>query len=190
MAGIQVRDMRRRDFFMCDNAIIDTYGRRLGPYALSVYVALLRHADQRTQSCYPSHKTLADKLGMSRDSVMRAIDTLKKAKLISVKHRKDKAGDAASNLYLIREVVAHSDHLDADSDHGSRSQPPPVVVHSDTNKTQLDKTHQQEHDGLLSHEGDEAAATTVEYEEGEAEAADPEADWKRAYDALYGRPYP
>ena len=153
MAGFQVRDMRHRDFFWCDNVIIDRYGRKLGPYGLAVYMGLLRHADQRTQTCFPSHKTLADELGMSKDSVMRAIETLKKAKLIGVRHRKSSAGDAASNLYFIREVVAHSDHLDAGSNDGSRSQRPRVAAHSDTNKTHLDKTHEQDlenNDGLLS----------------------------------------
>jgi DNA-binding transcriptional MocR family regulator len=160
MARVQVRDLRRRDYFTCDNVIIDKYARKLGPYALSVYMGLLRHADQQTQSCFPSLQTLADKLGMSKDSVIRAVEVLKKAKLISVRHRKSSAGDPATNLYFIREVVAHSDHLAADSDHGGRPQRLGVAAHSDANKTQVDNTHQQDSGNnapALTH--DDATAT-------------------------------
>jgi hypothetical protein len=103
---MQIRDARPRHFFWCDNVIIDHYASRLGPYALAVYMALLRHADQRTQSCFPSLKTLATELGMGKDSVIKALEALKKAKLISVKHRRSSAGDTASNLYLIRGLSA------------------------------------------------------------------------------------
>jgi hypothetical protein len=132
---MQIRDSRPRQFFWCDNVIIDHYARRLGPYALAVYMALLRHADSHTQSCFPSLHTLATELGMGKSLVIKAIEVLKTAKLISVKHRTTKAGDAASNLYLIRGVVSHADH-------GGSPRRPRVVSHTDTNKTQLEQHSQ------------------------------------------------
>jgi Helix-turn-helix domain len=151
MAQHQVHDRRKQNFFMCDNVIIDQYARQLGPYALAVYMALLRHAD-RQNNCFPSLKYLADELAMGKDSVIKAIATLKEHKLISVKHRTDKAGDAAPNLYFIREVVGHTDHLVDDTDNRSRPDRQRVVGHADTKKTQFNKTHQEEgnhrdHDG-------------------------------------------
>jgi hypothetical protein len=136
---MQIRDSRPRNFFWCDNVIIDDYARRLGPYALAVYMALLRHADQRSQSCFPSLRTLATELGMGKDSVIKALEALKKAKLISVKYRTSSAGDAASNLYVIRGVVGHTDHVVDDTDHGGRPHRPRVVAEIDSNKTQLER---------------------------------------------------
>jgi hypothetical protein len=98
------------------------------------------------------------------------------AKLISVRHRKSSAGDAAPNLYFIRDVVGHSDYLADDTDNGSRPHRPQVVGHIDTNKTQFDKTHQQ----------DSANNAPVLSHSEEAKPA-PEADWRHRYDALYGR---
>jgi hypothetical protein len=147
MPRSRVIDDRRVQFFMCDNAIIDDYAADLGPYALAVYVALLRYAGRKDE-CFPSLKTLGDQLGMGKDSVIKAIDTLKRKQLISVKHRRDKAGDAASNLYFIREVVGHTDNLVGDIDNGSRPHRQRVVGHTDTKNIQLKKTHQEE-DGAV-----------------------------------------
>jgi hypothetical protein len=150
MAQMQVRDGRPKNFFWCDNIVIDKYARQLGPYALSVYMAMLRHADNRTQSCFPSLKTLAEELGMGKDSVIKAIGALKKAKLISVKHRLSKAGDATSNLYFIRGVVDHTDHLVDDTDHGRRPHRQRVVGHVDTNKTQVEQDLSDKGEALIA----------------------------------------
>jgi hypothetical protein len=144
MARTQIRDIRQRHFFWCDNIIIDTYARRLGPYALAVYMGLLRHADQGTQSCFPSLKTLADELGMTKDSVIKSVEALKKAKLVSVKHRKSSAGDPASNLYLLRGVVDYVDYPVDHVDYRSRPRRLGVVDHVDPNNTQLNNTHEQD----------------------------------------------
>jgi hypothetical protein len=135
---MQIRDSRPRNFFWCDNVIIDQYARQIGPYALAVYLALARHADGRTQSCYPSYATLAEELAMSRDSVRRAIKTLLQHQLIGRKRRTSKDGDPASNLYFLLGVGANSTHLGAHSTHGRCSQHPGVGADTAPNKTQLE----------------------------------------------------
>jgi hypothetical protein len=155
MAGHQVIDKRRHDFFMCDNAIIDTYAQTLGPYALSVYVALLRYAGQK-DTCFPSLKTLGEQLGMGKNSVVKAIAALKKANLISVKHRREKAGDAASNLYYIRQVVCDTNHPVPETNNGGLPDKPRVVCHVNTKNTQVKHTHQEEEAGRDRDEAQDA----------------------------------
>jgi Helix-turn-helix domain len=134
MSGHQVIDKRRRDFFMCDNAIIDTYAPILGPYALAVYVAMLRYAGQK-DTCFPSLKLLGKQLGMGKNSVVKAIAALKEAKLVTVKHRTDKAGDAASNLYFIRQVVCQTNNPVPETTHGGLPDNPRVGPHANTKHT-------------------------------------------------------
>jgi Helix-turn-helix domain len=115
---LRIRDIRARPFFWCDNTIIDQYARLLGPYALAVYVALVRHADSRTQSCYPSYATLAEELAISRNSVRQAVKTLLKYKLIARKRRRSPDGDPASNLYFLLGVGRQMTHLGHQMTHG------------------------------------------------------------------------
>jgi hypothetical protein len=136
---MRLRDARPRNFFWCDNIIIDQYARHLGPYALAVYVALVRHADSRTQTCYPSYATLAEELAISRDSVRRAVKTLLQYKLIGRKRRQSPDGDPASNLYFLLGVGAHSTHLGAHSTQGRGSQHRGVGAQAAPNKTPLEQ---------------------------------------------------
>ena len=100
---IEVRDCRKRDFFLLDNVIIDHYASIIGPYPILVYVSLCRHADSSTRESYPSHEFLAKELRVSRATVKRAISTLIAHRLIGRKHRRSKSGDPDTNIYIILE---------------------------------------------------------------------------------------
>jgi hypothetical protein len=136
---MRLRDARPRNFFWCDNIIIDQYARHLGPYALAVYVALVRHADSRTQTCYPSYATLAEELAISRNSVRRAIKTLLQDKLIGKKRRQSPDGDPASNLYFLLGVGPHRTHLGPQGTHGRSYRDLGVGPQEAPNKTPLEQ---------------------------------------------------
>jgi hypothetical protein len=87
-----------------DNAVIKQYSTDLGPYRLAIYMALLTFVHGRSQTCFPSHATLARLTGMSRRQVIRAVDTLLKAGLIRVTARRSSQGKS-SNLYEILDVA-------------------------------------------------------------------------------------
>lgn len=78
-----VRDMRT-DYFQVDNVFVDVYARQCGIYAAGVYSALCRHANH-SQTCFPSHRLIGEKMGISRSQVIRGIEILEYYNIIRVK---------------------------------------------------------------------------------------------------------
>lgn len=100
-ASPEVRDKRQKGWSWFNDVLIDHYAKIVGPAAIVVYMALVRHADATTQECFPSYRNLAGKLAMSQRTIIRAINTLQTFGLISIKRRASTAGDSDSNLYTL-----------------------------------------------------------------------------------------
>jgi len=71
------------NWFAISNALLDSYGTRLGPYGLAVYFALARRAGKK-RTCYPSREDIAAMTGMSVASVKRALRHLIAIKLVAL----------------------------------------------------------------------------------------------------------
>jgi DNA-binding MarR family transcriptional regulator len=99
----RVLDRRRYSFFMIDNEVIDDYASRIGIYALGVYSVLARFSNQEGV-CFPSLNTIAHRLGISKPSVIKALETLETYGLLAKEHRFNQKGDHTSNLYILLEV--------------------------------------------------------------------------------------
>lgn len=97
---MQVEDGRRHSFFIVDNATVDDHAPTLGAYALAVYVVLVRFAGAKEQ-CWPSIKTIAERVKASQTTVRDALAKLEEAGLITVTGRADPDGAQTSNLYTI-----------------------------------------------------------------------------------------
>lgn len=82
-----VRDTKDGNWFFVDNAILQRFGRELGPHGIAVYCALALHADRITQTTWPSQQTIADETGMSRMQVFREIRKLERLGLVRVAKR-------------------------------------------------------------------------------------------------------
>jgi predicted transcriptional regulator len=135
--------------FWAYNDIFDVLGNKLKPNGVTVYLCLIRHADRNGQ-CYPSHKLIANKCGISRMTVIRTINKLIGLDLIQVQKRKSNKGDYSSNLYIIKELSETSDKIDtervvSESDHHSITKLLPVVSESDhPSITEIPKGRQDE----------------------------------------------
>jgi len=92
--------------FWAYNSIFDVLGNTLKPTGIAVYLCLIRHADRNAQ-CYPSHKLIAKKCGISRRTVVTAITKLVKLDLIKVQKRETNNGGDTSNLYMIKKLPNH-----------------------------------------------------------------------------------
>lgn len=90
-----VRDQRRR-FFVVDNAVLDM---GLSPYAVTLYCWLARFADPKGRS-FPSVGTLAERMGVSRPTIRKAIGELERAGLIEVRD-----GVYRSHQFILLEVA-------------------------------------------------------------------------------------
>ena len=166
--SIEVRDKRQKGWSWFDNRVITRMAARIGPHALSVYMALVTHSDEHTQTCYPSYHTLAKELGLSRPTVIKAIQTLVRTKLIHKSTRQATPGDADTNLYTLldvpwvvnevdHEVVNDNDHLGNETYHGSQPHGLPVVngVNPEQDSVQQDSVNKTPpiapHGGRLPH---------------------------------------
>jgi biotin operon repressor len=82
----QVRKLKNGDWYWIQKAVIQEYAARIGPMAVMVYNLLASQAD-RCQSCFPSQKYMAERLGCSRSTVNKAVKTLAAAGLIGIEKR-------------------------------------------------------------------------------------------------------
>ena len=85
-----VRDKRRHEWYSIDNIFLrGGWGKLLGPIGIAVYNALALHASKEEQSCYPSQSTIADLIGVSRQSVSKQIQLLKACNIIATEQEQD-----------------------------------------------------------------------------------------------------
>jgi DNA-binding transcriptional regulator GbsR (MarR family) len=92
----ELRDLRNKQFFQVDDLYLNGHARHCGIYATGVYFALCRHANNETQSCFPSVSLIAAKLGISEIQVKRALKTLEAHNIIKVERTPGKV-----NVYYL-----------------------------------------------------------------------------------------
>jgi hypothetical protein len=102
---IKIRDLRKKEHFIVDDAYLNGWARKCGIYATGVYVVLCRHADFTTQVCFPSMQLIAEKLAISRKQVQRSIAILEKFQIISKCLRNKKNGGYINEYLLLDKSV-------------------------------------------------------------------------------------
>lgn len=100
---IEIRDQRQKEWFWIDNEFIDNFAKKVGPVATLVYVALSRHADQGTQTAFPSMQTIGDEVGIkSRNTIAKGIKALEQYGIIATKEAIDPSnGKRLNNTYTL-----------------------------------------------------------------------------------------
>jgi DNA-binding transcriptional MocR family regulator len=72
----ELKPKRTRGWFKVENEFFDTYARDLGATYASVYLCLKRHMNSVDKVAFPSESLLAEKLGLHRRTVNKAIKVL------------------------------------------------------------------------------------------------------------------
>ena len=80
--NFEVRDIRKKEQYVMDDAYYNGYAKICGPWASLVYLALCRHADIYRQTCFPSISLIADNLRISGRQVMRGLRILEEHNII------------------------------------------------------------------------------------------------------------
>lgn len=75
----------------------------LSPSAVVVYCTLARYANRESRTCYPSKETIAERAGLSLNTVSRCLAELKEVGAISSK-RRNINGIPTSNVYILHMV--------------------------------------------------------------------------------------
>lgn len=79
-----VRDKRSDLFYWITHEFYDRFASRLGVTGIGVYNALCRYAHFRTRECWVKQSTIADDLGISRQTVNRQLNFMKQIRLIDI----------------------------------------------------------------------------------------------------------
>lgn len=118
------------NFTRLRNSVVES---DLGPYEKLAYAVLSYYADNSGE-CFPSYKAIADKMGSSKRTAMRAVESLVKNGWLEKKYRYLESGDMTSNGYvLIDRVVTES------NDPGARESRP-VVHESHPNESHINES--------------------------------------------------
>jgi len=78
---IEVKDHRRKSFYIADNRIIADAGPIIGVYGGAVYNSLLYHANNERKT-WPSVNLIAKEWGISRRAVIQSIQKLESLNII------------------------------------------------------------------------------------------------------------
>lgn len=97
----QVRDRRNKGWFWIDDEYLNGYAKHFGPVGTAVYLALCRYAHIKDQTCYPTQKLLADKIGTTTRTVIKYIGLFEKYKLIRVERQKGPFNRYLANVYIL-----------------------------------------------------------------------------------------
>lgn len=101
-----VRDSRQPGHFWADNEIVEQHLPEIGVYGFAVYMLLCKYADSKTGQCDPSVSGMAAKLGVSAPTVRGALDKLKDAKLITIRHRSKEYDGKRLNQTSVYTILA------------------------------------------------------------------------------------
>ncbi len=72
-----------------DNEYLNGWAKYFGAIGTAIYVSLCRHADNETQTCFPSQETIAAELGISTRTVKKYINLFQKYNVIGVLRERD-----------------------------------------------------------------------------------------------------
>lgn len=145
----EVRDHRNKQMFRVDDEYLNGYAKLCGVNATLVYLCLCRHAD-RYQESFPSVTLMAEKTGVSRDSVIRGIKMLIEWNIISKERERKENAQWLNNRYVLLDKSVWKNKPSSTQQHGSqvahsvepsRNDGQNQVAHSDTKVTHKKDTH-------------------------------------------------
>jgi hypothetical protein len=150
MNELEIRDNRNKEWFWLDNEYLNGYAKFLGASCTVVYISLCRHANNATQTCFPSMQLIAEENGISRRTVITAIEKLEEWGIISIFKTKKADGTQNNNVYTLLAKSMWKSKPSATIAHGNRVQPLHIpsanndqsrVQPLHNNKTHINKTN-------------------------------------------------
>ena len=100
---IRVLDGRNFNFTLIEHELIDDI-EKFDKNDLLCYMVLCRYANNSTGECYPSYKTIAEKMRVGVSTAIKAIKSLESKGVIEISSRKNETGGDTSNLYTIKDI--------------------------------------------------------------------------------------
>ena len=127
---IRVLDRRNFNFTLIENELIDDI-EKFNKNDLLCYMVLCRYANNSTGECYPSYKTIAEKMRVGVSTAIKAIKSLESKGVIEISSRKNETGGDTSNLYTIKDIKQYYENKKAPT-------APPVEADNDNFNNNFD----------------------------------------------------
>ncbi len=185
-----IRDGRRFNFTIIENDIIDDI-ERFDKNDLLCYMVLCRFANNETGECYPSYKTIAEKMRVGVSTAIKAVKSLIDKGVVEVQQRKNENGGDTSNLYTIV-------NINKDNENKKASTVPPVKADKKNNKTnnsipqngQKDTDKNKKNKVLNNKHNNTVKNTFTEYSDKELEIKLQKSQWERLGYSQFEANYP
>jgi len=84
----EIRHIKNGDWFWINKKVLQLFSRSLKSSGLAVYNVLASFANSKSQACFPTQKTIAELIGMSKRTVIRRIRELQELGLLAVEKRR------------------------------------------------------------------------------------------------------
>ncbi|HUU50574.1 MAG TPA: helix-turn-helix domain-containing protein [Nitrospinota bacterium] len=84
----EIRHIKNGDWFWINKKVLQLFSRSLKSSGLAVYNVLASFANSKSQACFPTQKTIAELIGMSKRTVIRRIRELQEFGLLAVEKRR------------------------------------------------------------------------------------------------------
>ena len=81
----KIRNLGNGHWYWISRAVLKRYGQILKSSGLAVYNVLASYANSNSQTCFPAQKTIADRIGLCRETVNRKVKLLREYRLVRVK---------------------------------------------------------------------------------------------------------
>jgi len=137
----RIFDKRNVDKFTIDDEFEDYYASVCGWKAQIVYSALCRYAS-KDQTCFPSISTLAERKGVSRDTILEGLRILEEWNIIMTKKIKNKNGIHNEYILLDKSVWNPLDKVVDNGNVGNDSNEDILVDNSDLPTTEDSRPQQ------------------------------------------------
>lgn len=96
---LKKRNINNFYWFWVNNDFFDSYIGYFTPVDIAVYAYLCRCADNKTQDCFPSEKTIAVNIGSSDRTVRKSIKKLTLYRIVVVTKKRGSKGKWLHNFY-------------------------------------------------------------------------------------------
>ena len=84
----EIRSLQKPGWYWINREVLTVYGKRLKAPGIAVYNVLASYANQKTQTCFPCQRSIAELIGVSRVTVNRKIRQLREFGLLNVEKMK------------------------------------------------------------------------------------------------------
>lgn len=111
----------------------DVMNKLDGPYELSIYTYLKKHADRTTGTCFPSIATLEKETKISEKKIRLILKNLRDKKLITIQNRTLENGGKTSNIYKLLEFDNQKKEVSSEADRADQSESTGDTSKNDTN---------------------------------------------------------